>query len=662
MKKMNSFQIKNLQIINSNKKNKKNQRLSVTQDNINLKLPNLQNLNSEIIKKKEKKIKIIISPNKNLLNQEKEIKSKKQKQELKDFELLKKPNNNNKYEKTYKSSLINKPSKKINNTNNENLYFSYNNIYNSIDNSIINNEIDKKNNNKTVLNYYINNSIKNSPSLNLLSSNVNSSTSAQNTTLSYIKTYYQKKNPSRNNNKKFAPIRLTQDNLNTFSFSDNKSIIFSNSTNSRKNKVVIDSIDNNNKSVNIRKKMIKIIKKENLEEMIKKTHEKFISELQINDINELKKNEIIKNKSFQCCIFIQKKMNKTIDESCKNLILIKENISKVKSTLIKSNKRIMKKMENSFFKKKRKTELKKNINELYNCFLNYLINNYFEEKVYERMLENYLSNDIEYIKRIVYKRQSIKNLELMRYDKKHEENFYFIQERFIKLDLNLNKCLYKYLFNLQSDNKINKKIGNKVKYKNSKRRFSILNNIKFTSTILHRKYFNRLNDKITLDKRTLYIKNLQLKNKPKIKDIQYHIDRITKNRNLTKEKSVYKTEELKVKLKKELQSIEEILFFLIKENNIQEFKDILEKFQISVESRNKNKDTFLIYATKFGNEKLINFLITKGANVNAQNSDLNTSLHYALINKNFKIADIFLKEGADETLLNKFGLSPWQYA
>ena len=662
MKKMNSFQIKNLQIINSNKKNKKNQRLSVTQDNINLRLPNLQNLNSEIIKKKEKKIKIIISPNKNLLNQEKEIKSKKQKQELKDFELLKKHNNNNKYEKTYKSSLINKPSKKINNTNNENLYFSYNNIYNSIDNSIINNEIDKKNNNKTVLNYYINNSIKNSPSLNLLSSNVNSSTSAQNTTLSYIKTYYQKKNPSRNNNKKFAPIRLTQDNLNTFSFSDNKSIIFSNSTNSRKNKVVIDSIDNNNKSVNIRKKMIKIIKKENLEEMIKKKHEKFISELQINDINELKKNEIIKNKSFQCCIFIQKKMNKTIDESCKNLILIKENISKVKSTLIKSNKRIMKKMENSFFKKKRKTELKKNINELYNCFLNYLINNYFEEKVYERMLENYLSNDIEYIKRIVYKRQSIKNLELMRYDKKHEENFYFIQERFIKLDLNLNKCLYKYLFNLQSDNKINKKIGNKVKYKNSKRRFSILNNIKFTSTILHRKYFNRLNDKITLDKRTLYIKNLQLKNKPKIKDIQYHIDRITKNRNLTKEKSVYKTEELKVKLKKELQSIEEILFFLIKENNIQEFKDILEKFQISVESRNKNKDTFLIYATKFGNEKLINFLITKGANVNAQNSDLNTSLHYALINKNFKIADIFLKEGADETLLNKFGLSPWQYA
>ena len=48
------------------------------------------------------------------------------------------------------------------------------------------------------------------------------------------------------------------------------------------------------------------------------------------------------------------------------------------------------------------------------------------------------------------------HLELMRYDKKHEENFYFIQERFIKLDLNLNKCLYKYLFNLQSDNKINK--------------------------------------------------------------------------------------------------------------------------------------------------------------------------------------------------------------
>ena len=45
IKKINRFQIKNLQIINSNKKNKKNQRISIKQNNINIKIKKLKNIN-----------------------------------------------------------------------------------------------------------------------------------------------------------------------------------------------------------------------------------------------------------------------------------------------------------------------------------------------------------------------------------------------------------------------------------------------------------------------------------------------------------------------------------------------------------------------------------------------------------------------------------------
>jgi ankyrin repeat protein len=122
---------------------------------------------------------------------------------------------------------------------------------------------------------------------------------------------------------------------------------------------------------------------------------------------------------------------------------------------------------------------------------------------------------------------------------------------------------------------------------------------------------------------------------------------------MTKEGLIFRTEEIKAEIKKNLKSIEEILFFLIKENN-------LERFHISLESRNNKGSTLLIFAVQCGYDIFVKYLLEKGANINAQDFELNTALHYALSHNNFNFADILLKNGANERLMNNNGLTPWQ--
>ena len=54
------------------------------------------------------------------------------------------------------------------------------------------------------------------------------------------------------------------------------------------------------------------------------------------------------------------------------------------------------------------------------------------------------------------------------------------------------------------------------------------------------------------------------------------------------------------------------------------------------------------------------YLLGKGANVNTQNKKQNTPLHYALSYQNFTICDMLLRSGADESVKNYKGLTPWQ--
>ena len=48
-----------------------------------------------------------------------------------------------------------------------------------------------------------------------------------------------------------------------------------------------------------------------------------------------------------------------------------------------------------------------------------------------------------------------------------------------------------------------------------------------------------------------------------------------------------------------------------------------------------------------------------GIDVNIQNNEGNSALHYALSGKNFDIADALKKFGAKEDLYNNKGMTPW---
>lgn len=103
-----------------------------------------------------------------------------------------------------------------------------------------------------------------------------------------------------------------------------------------------------------------------------------------------------------------------------------------------------------------------------------------------------------------------------------------------------------------------------------------------------------------------------------------------------------------------------ILKNLIKEGEVLLFLDYLSNnSKIDINSQDEYGDTFLILSIKHSLNKLSKILIDKGININIQNKDGNSALHYALSSKNFYIADILRKNGAIEDSINKLGYTPW---
>ena len=365
----------------------------------------------------------------------------------------------------------------------------------------------------------------------------------------------------------------------------------------------------------------------------------------------------------------------------------------------------MNKIEKLIYKQK-KTSLKKNN---LNYFINHqiifhLINIFYDKLIYNQILKYFninktfsYSSIISKTLRSIFSFSEIKNFYNFINHFKNFEIEYFFQnfERYYyqtkrssnynntfiyetekidleQIDSNRKKKLqtikYRNPSNLEKHlHFINKKSENFIRKYNIKDFFktqikkttkkSDLNNF-----CLKKNFFNRNNDKIK--EKTLYIKNLKLRPTIKIQNINFHVNDqqadMQKNKNMTKESLQYRTEELKMELKKSLKTIEEILFFLIKENNIREFKNILERFQVNINSTDKEKNTFLIFAVQCNSFDLVNYLIEKGTKINEQNIYLNTALHYALLNQNYAMADLLIKNGADEKIKNSDGLIPWQ--
>ena len=57
---------------------------------------------------------------------------------------------------------------------------------------------------------------------------------------------------------------------------------------------------------------------------------------------------------------------------------------------------------------------------------------------------------------------------------------------------------------------------------------------------------------------------------------------------------------------------------------------------------------------------MVEFLLTKGANINHRNGNGNTPLHYAMAyDKEGTVGEFLIERGADDTIENKQGLSPY---
>ena len=122
----------------------------------------------------------------------------------------------------------------------------------------------------------------------------------------------------------------------------------------------------------------------------------------------------------------------------------------------------------------------------------------------------------------------------------------------------------------------------------------------------------------------------------------------------------YRTDEIKTIIKKNIKSPVEMLFYQIKEHDFDEFCELFERKQIDLNARNKDNDTFLIYAVKCKAMNFVLYLLKRGIDVNSENKFGNTALHYAFCDQNFELADVLLQHGADEFKINVFGQTPWQ--
>ncbi len=186
-------------------------------------------------------------------------------------------------------------------------------------------------------------------------------------------------------------------------------------------------------------------------------------------------------------------------------------------------------------------------------------------------------------------------------------------------------------------------------------------------------FFNRKRDFLANNKLLLVQKKLKIQKEKYRKKIQkkiyssplqlennYYYNLLNKKKFFNKESILFQTHKIKSEIIKGYNDYTEIIFFYIKDNNFQSFKELYCKFKINPETKDEEGNSLLNLAVQCDSNEIIDFLLSSGALPNSQNKKLNTPLHYALTHQNFKIADLLIKNGADENIKNKEGLTPWQ--
>jgi ankyrin repeat protein len=70
-------------------------------------------------------------------------------------------------------------------------------------------------------------------------------------------------------------------------------------------------------------------------------------------------------------------------------------------------------------------------------------------------------------------------------------------------------------------------------------------------------------------------------------------------------------------------------------------------------------NTMLTLACQNGNVKVAKYLISKGSNMNHQNVQGQTPAHFAIAYQFFDLSHWMFENGADDTVPNRYGLTPY---
>ena len=136
---------------------------------------------------------------------------------------------------------------------------------------------------------------------------------------------------------------------------------------------------------------------------------------------------------------------------------------------------------------------------------------------------------------------------------------------------------------------------------------------------------------------------------------------ILENHNgyVNKYQMISKVSYLKMKMLQNLE-LSETLFFHIKDRNYPLFKSIFEKYKMNPDLTDNDGNSLLSLAVQSNSFQIVNYLLNVGATPNTKNNKYNTPLHYALTFHNYEMADMLIRRGADEKVVNKMGTTPWQ--
>ena len=141
-----------------------------------------------------------------------------------------------------------------------------------------------------------------------------------------------------------------------------------------------------------------------------------------------------------------------------------------------------------------------------------------------------------------------------------------------------------------------------------------------------------------------------------IKEIKSNTSALENNKMSNEKKGKYL-----IKNYKSLNDLYLGLCYLITDREYNLFMLKIEEFRglININYKIFEGNTFLILCAREGCVELINFLCQKNCDINIQNDEGNTALHYAIANQFFDAVDVLIKYGAKEDIANLKGLSPW---